>query len=73
MIAISKSEKDVICKRFPTVHIVRTMRQKSKRHRYFCEESRAVLSYLKEARSKGVVTYTGKGDGYTTGKTGKRV
>lgn len=71
MIAISKEEKDVICKRFPAVHIVRTMKQKSKRHRYFCEESRAVLSYLREARNKGVVTYAGKGDSYNTGKKGK--
>jgi hypothetical protein len=50
MIAISKEEKDVISKRFPNVHIVRTMRQKSKRHHYFCEESRGVMNYLKEAR-----------------------
>jgi hypothetical protein len=51
MIAISKEEKDVISKRFPNVHIVRTMRQKSKRHHYFCEESRGVMNYLKEARN----------------------
>lgn len=50
MIAISKEEKDVISKRFPNVHIVRTMRQKSKRHHYFCEESRGVMSYLRKAR-----------------------
>ena len=34
MIAISKEEKDVISKRFPNVHIVRTMRQKSKRQHF---------------------------------------
>ena len=50
MIAISKEEKDVISKRFPNVHIVRTMRQKSKRHHYFCEESRGVMNYLRKAR-----------------------
>lgn len=54
MIAISKQEKDVIVKRFPNVHIVRTMKQKSKRHRYYCEESRGVMRYLNEVRNKGV-------------------
>ena len=50
MISISKEEKDVISKRFPNVHIVRTMRQKSKRHHYFCEESRGVMNYLRKVR-----------------------
>lgn len=50
MIAISKEEKDVISKRFTNVHIVRTMRQKSKRHHYFCEESRGVMNYLRKVR-----------------------
>ena len=50
MIAISKEEKDVISRRFPNVHIVRTMRQKSKRHHYFCEESRGVMNYLRKVR-----------------------
>jgi len=54
MIAISKQEKDVIVKRFPNVHIVRTMKQKSKRHRYYCEESRGVMRYLNEVRNNGV-------------------
>lgn len=49
MIAISKEEKAVIAERFPNVHIVRTMKQKSKRHRYYCEESKGVMRYLKEA------------------------
>lgn len=51
MIAISKQEKEDIVKRFPKVHIVRTMKQKSKRHRYYCEESRGVMKYLEEKRS----------------------
>lgn len=51
MIAISKEEKDVICVRFPRVHIVRTMKQKSKRHHYYCEESRGVMNYLQEVRN----------------------
>lgn len=56
MIAITKAEKDVICERFPNVHIVRTMKQKSKRHRYYCEESKGVMNYLRKARNKGVTT-----------------
>ena len=54
MIAISKEEKDVIRKRFPTIHIVRTMRQKSKRHHYFCEENRSVLALLKSLHKEDV-------------------
>lgn len=50
MIAISKEEKDIISKRFPNVHIVRTAKQRSKRHHYFCEESRGVMNYLRKAR-----------------------
>lgn len=52
MIAISKQEKEAIVKRFPNVHIVRTMKQKSKRHRYYCEESKGVMRYLEEARGR---------------------
>lgn len=50
MIAVSKEEKAVIAERFPNVHIVRTMKQKSKRHRYYCEESKGVMRYLEEKR-----------------------
>ena len=50
MIAISKQEKEAIAKRFPKVHIVRTMKKKSKRHRYYCEESKGVIRYLDEFR-----------------------
>lgn len=46
MIAISKEEKDLISERFPSVHIVRTMKQKSKRHHYYCEETRQVMRLL---------------------------
>ena len=53
MIAISKQEKEVIVKRFPKAHIVRTMKQKSKRHRYYCEESKGVMRYLDEVRNQG--------------------
>lgn len=51
MILITKEEKDAISKICPDAHIVRTMRQKSKRHRYYCEESRGVMNYLSQVRS----------------------
>lgn len=51
MISITKDEKVYISEHFPEAHIVRTMKQKSKRHRYFCEESRAVMNYLNSVRS----------------------
>ena len=53
MIAIDKAEKEAICARFPNIHIVRTMRQKSKRHRYYCEESKSVLRFLQGMRDAG--------------------
>ncbi len=62
MIAISKDEKEVIAKRFPKVHIVRTMKQKSKRHRYYCEESKGVMRYLEEARNKSIKAKREGGD-----------
>lgn len=62
MIAISKQEKEAIVKRFPNVHIVRTMKQKSKRHRYYCEEPKGVIRFLEETRKKSTKP-TKKGDG----------
>lgn len=55
MILISKEEKEKISKRFPNIHITRTMKQKSKRHKYYCEEGRAVLKYLEELRTERIV------------------
>lgn len=52
MVLISKEEKEKISKRFPRVHIARTMKQKSKRHKYYCEENRAVMRFLEEIRSE---------------------
>lgn len=51
MILITKEEKDAISKFFPDAHIVRTMKQKSKRHRYYCEESINVMKYLNQVRA----------------------
>lgn len=50
MIAINKAEKEVIASEFPNVHIVRTMKQKSKRHHYYCEETPRVLQCLNRMR-----------------------
>lgn len=50
MISITKEEKDAIKAQFPNVHIVRTVKQKSKRHRYYCEERKPVMKYLNETR-----------------------
>lgn len=52
MIAISKKEKEIISKELPYAHIVRTMKQKSKRHHYYCEESRNVMELLNQMRSE---------------------
>lgn len=51
MIAINKAEKEIISAKFSKVHIVRTMKQKSKRHRYYCEEARQVMRFLKMYRN----------------------
>lgn len=56
MIAINKAEKEAISERFPNVHIVRTMRQKSKRHRYYCEEHPDVLRFLSRQRCTAAKT-----------------
>lgn len=58
MIAITKSEKEAISARFPEVHIVRTMKQKSKRHRYYCEETKQVMRLLSNMRKAGGTTST---------------
>lgn len=59
MVSITKEEKMYISEHFPEAHIVRTMKQKSKRHRYFCEESRAVMLYLDTVRNVNTDTKDG--------------
>ena len=53
MIEISRNEKNIISERYPGAHIVRTMKQRSGRGHYFCEESKKVMKLLRELR-KGV-------------------
>lgn len=74
MIAINKAEKEAIRAQFPNVHIVRTMKQKSKRHRYYCEESKPVMRYLNRVRNAGITTNESReGGDHTYRKNAKRV
>lgn len=50
MIAINAKEKEVIAEKIPTLHIRRTVKQKSKRHRYYMEESKLAMRLLKNLR-----------------------
>lgn len=51
MLAITKFEASELRRRCPNVHIVRTMKQKSRRGNYFCEETVAAIRVIKELRS----------------------
>lgn len=46
MIAITLTEKNAICERFPDAQIVRTMKQDSKRHHYYIVEAGSAFRYL---------------------------
>ena len=52
MIEVSKREKEIIANAIPSVHYVRTMKRKSKRHHYYFEESAQVLKVLNRLRNK---------------------
>lgn len=73
MIAIDKAEKDAIRAKFPKVHIVRTMKQKSKRHHYYCEESKGVMKYLNQLRNTHSSNTMREGGNHTNRQNGKRV
>lgn len=51
MITITSQEKEIIAERMPNVHIRRTVKQKSKRHKYYMEENRNAMRLLKELRT----------------------
>lgn len=55
MIAINKAEKEAVVSRFPDAHIVRTMVNDSRRHRYYCVEDRKILQFLNRFRKKNVI------------------
>lgn len=46
MIAITKDEKNAIREKYPNVHIVRTMKQDSKRHHYYMVEASGPMRML---------------------------
>lgn len=50
MFHITKEEAAVLRARCPHVTIVRTMKQKSKRGNYFCEETVQAIRVIKELR-----------------------
>jgi hypothetical protein len=50
LIEITRDEKDVIAAELPNVHIVRTMKQKSHRGRYYMEEAPAAMRKLYSMR-----------------------
>lgn len=54
MILISLEEKKAVLEKFPTVHIVRTMKQDSKRHRYYMVEEPGPMRMIKQMRGEWV-------------------
>jgi hypothetical protein len=51
LVKITREEKEIISERLPNVHIRRTVKQKSKRHKYYMEESFRAMSLLEELRN----------------------
>jgi hypothetical protein len=52
VIAITKEEKKIISEKYPRVHIVRTMKQDSKRGHYFMVEDPAPMKLLRSLRGE---------------------
>lgn len=52
MVMITAFEKAAISKKYPRVHIVRTMRQRSARHRYYMAEETMAMKFLKDLRGQ---------------------
>lgn len=50
MVRVTKNEKEAILKSFPNAHIRRTMKRKSERHHYLCEESEKIIEFLNAYR-----------------------
>lgn len=55
MVIITKEEKNLIRERFPNVHIVRTMKNRSKRHRYYMEEKQEPMKMLRALRGQALM------------------
>ena len=52
MISITVDEKKKIREAYPNVHIVRTMKQRSKRHRYYMAEESGPMRMLRKLRGE---------------------
>lgn len=52
MIRITKAEKETIIKKYPRVHIARTMKHDSKRHHYYMEEHPGPMKLLRSIRGQ---------------------
>lgn len=53
MVMINRQEKEAILERYPNTQMVRTMRQDSKRHHYYCVETREIRDFLRTMRRAG--------------------
>jgi len=51
VIDITKEEKEFLVARFPNLCVVRTMKHRSKRHHYCCEENRKAMRALENYRA----------------------
>lgn len=58
MIAITKDERNKILECYPHTHIVRTMKQDSKRHHYYMVEDNAPMRLLRSLRGLDTRTNT---------------
>ena len=58
MIAITAEEKKIIKEQYPDVHIVRTMKQDSKRHHYYMTEDKKPMKLLRRLRETGCYSIT---------------
>lgn len=54
MILITKDEKKAILEKYPATHVVRTMRNDSKRHRYYMVEDPGPMRMLRQMRGEVV-------------------
>ena len=62
MVSITAEEKKIIHEQYPDVHIVRTMKQDSKRHHYYMTEDKKPMKLLRKLR-EAECRYTVKGSG----------
>ena len=70
MIMINKEEKMAVLAKYPDIGMVRTVKQKSKRHHYYMEERRDAVIYLRKLR--GEITDKPKRNRYNNWKNDKR-